>query len=606
MSTSAGDSPRKSRFRCDGTFDIECADWDRFRLGVVYSPRDSVVSYEPDGFVDALLRRTGTYWAHAGGIYDLLLVSESLRRRGIKFHADLSQHRVTRLVVGSLTLRDSYALLPFPLDELSAMTDERAPTLPWACECGRDCGGYCRIPARCNTPYDPELEDYCRSDCRVLYKVIRRLEEHADEHGIDLRGTIGGTAWATAQKELDLPKADLPFEVWRRVRASDKGGRLAITKPRAAGPGVHFDIVNAYPGALARASVPVGRVRQLGDARARAALIRDRPGVYTVTVRVPEGAFTPALPWRFGGRVAYPTGEFSGTWTHPELIEAICRGAEITKVHHAVIWEARSGLFADLMRRWYGIRRAVGRSTPLGAWQSRLAKALTGKFAEQPERERIICHPDTIKVCLRKGRCRSVCTGRCGRYDQLDILGYVWASPYFKLAESGHAHWSAYLRALTRIQWLEAAERYKPGELCYGDTDSLWVTGNTTPFPIGDELGSWEAKHTWTDLEIKAPKAYRFVDGEGREITRGAPGLSVEDWRRGKAVIDRGVMTFRQAVGSSGSLFRRRHRQWTLPGHDRDTQWFGDRKLDPSTGITYPVSAREYRDHVKAGRATAA
>ncbi len=608
MSTSQHRSLRNSRFRCDGTFDIECADWDKFRLGAVYSPGDTVVHYDPDSFVDALLARAGTFWSHAGGIYDLLLVAEILRRRKIKFHADLSQHRITRIVCGRLTLRDSYALLPFSLDELASIAGELAPALPWACECGRDCGGYCRIPARCAQPFDPELEDYCVADCRVLYRVIRRLMEHASEHGIDLRGTIGGTAWATARHELDLPDADLPWQVWRRVRLADKGGRLTIGKISAHGPGAHFDIVNAYPGSLARTSLPVGKYRELGATRARLALSRDRPGVYSVTVRVPEYSFLPPLPWRINDRMTYPTGTISGSWVLPELVAAIDRGAEVLRVHSAIVWEAEAQLFADLMRRWYEIRRAIGRGTPLGAWQSRLAKALTGKFAEQPDRERIVCHPDKIKICLRDKRCRNGCTGRCGRYEQLDLFGYVWSSPHWRLADSGHAHWSAYLRAVTRVQWLEAAERYAPGELVYGDTDSVWVTGKLTPEPISDDLGSWELKHAWSDLEIRAPKVYRFLDGQGRAIARGAPGLTDEDWRRGHAVIDRGVLTFRQAVHTpDGALFKRRRRNFTLPGRDRDPVWYGDRKLDALTGITYPASANEHRslrDQRKASRAT--
>lgn len=611
MSISAASLPVKSRFRCDGTFDIECADWDKFRLGAVYAPGQTEVHYAPDDFADALLSRAGVYWSHAGGIYDLLLVAESLRRRGIKFHADLAQHRITRIVIGSLTLRDSYSLLPFSLDELAAMVGEAAPALPWACECGRDCGGYCRIPARCASPFDPELEEYCIADCRVLYRVIHRLHEHAQEHGIDLRGTIGSTAWASAQRELDLPDAALPWHLWRRVRVADKGGRLAIGRIAAHGPGAHFDIVNAYPGALARCTLPIGKPRELGGARARAALRRDRPGVYSVTVRVPADSYLPPLPWRHGGRVQYPTGQFSGSWALPELVAAIERGTELVSVHSAIVWEAEAPLFADLMRRWYEIRRKVGKQTPLGAWQSRLAKALTGKFAELPNRERIVCHPDKIKICLRERRCRNGCTGRCGRYEQLDMFGLVWSAPYWRLAESGHAHWSAYLRSQTRVQWLEAAERYAPGELAYGDTDSLWVTGNTTPDPISDELGHWELKHAWTELEIRAPKVYRFTDGMGRVITRGAPGLTDEDWRRGKATIDRGVLTFKQAVGgghmTGGSLFRRKHRQWTMPGHNQDPVWYGDRKLDPISGITYPASATEFRelhDRLQTGRKT--
>ena len=599
MSTSPPNSRSAPKFRCDGTFDIECADWDRFRLGVIYSPGETTIEYDADRFVDHLLSRQGHYFAHAGGIYDLLFVAETLRRRGVRFYADLAQHRITRIVTGGMTLRDSYSLLPFSLDELAAMVNERAPALPWKCHCGRDCGGYCKIPTRCDLPFDPDLEDYCVADCRVLYRVIHRLREHCTEHGIDLRGTLGSTAWATARRELELPDADLPWELWRRVRRADKGGRVCVTRPRASGPGAHFDIVNAYPGALARASIPLGRPRELGKEHARGALHRDRPGVYHCTVRVRGDAFIPPLPWRHQNRVQYPLGEFSGSWAYPELVAAIARGAELVNVHSAVIWETEAPLFAGLMHRWYEIRRNVGKDTPLGAWQSRLAKSLTGKFAEQPTRERVAINPAKIRICPRNGRCRIRCSGRCGAMNQLDLFGMVWTVPYFKLAPSGHAHWSAYLRAHTRVQWLEAAERYQIGELCYGDTDSVWSVGNTTPLPISDLLGAWEMKHAWTGLDVRAPKIYRFTDGEGRKIFRGAPGMTEADWRRGKAVIDRGVFTLKQTAHSaSGSLFRRKQQTRSIHTQGDIPLWYGDRKLDLQTGITYPVDAREHRERM--------
>lgn len=599
MSTSQDDSPAKSRFRCDGTFDIECADWDRFVVGCIYAPGDQATHHDPDDFVNALLTRRGHYWAHAGGVYDLLFVSERLRARGIRFHCDLSQHRVTRIQVGGVTLRDSYSLIPFPLDEAATIAGEKAPELPWSCICRRKCGGYCRITQKAREG-DPELERYCMEDCRVLYRVIHTLHEHCQEHGIDLRGTLGGTAWATAKAQLCLPDASLTWDEWRHVRLADKGGRVAVFRPVHRGPGTHWDIVNAYPAALARASVPIGASRQLGSRNALGALARDVAGIYSCTVTVPADRYVPPLPWRHGGRTHYPTGTFTGTWALPEIVAAVQRGTTVDAVHSGMIWEGEAQLFGDLMRDWYALRASVGKNTTLGQWHSRRAKALTGKFAEQPTRERITVHPKTIKVCPRTGRCRNGCTKRCGAMDQLDLFGYVWSAPYFKLSASGHCHWSAYLRAHTRVQWLEAAERFAPGEICYGDTDSLWTTGNTTPLPVADILGAWEMKHAWSGLEVRAPKIYRFTDGEGRKIFRGAPGMTEKDWRKGKGVGDRGVLTFRQAAhGAEGNLFRRRARKWSIPSRDQRPEWYGDRQVDPMSGLTYPPTADQVREKVR-------
>src|SRR5262249_55625803 len=160
--------------------------------------------------------------------------------------------------------------------------------------------------------------------------------------------------------------------------------------------------------------------------------------------------------------------------------------------------------FAPLVERWYAIRREMGRKTPLGQWIGRLPKALTGKFAERPDRSRVVMHPESIKVCLRHGPCSNGCTKKCGAYDQLDQYGFIFAIPYSHMAECAYPQWSAYLRAHTRVQWLTQAERYGK-DLCFGNTDSLWSQSRLAPEPCGDGLGQWELQGAWTELEIRSP-----------------------------------------------------------------------------------------------------
>jgi hypothetical protein len=580
-----------------GTYDIECADWDRFAVGVTYEGEHQIkVHREPDAMIDHMLSRGGTWCAHAGGIYDGLLVADRLRARGIKFSADESQARISRLVCGRLTLRDSYSLWPAPLDEISGALGRKTPSLPWPCICSRDCGGYCQITEKARGG-DPDLDDYCIADCRDLYDGLQLLGRFAAEHSIKLKGTLGSTAWATAQERLDLPDAAYPsWDVWRRIGLGNRPGRMAIIQPNADGPGHHYDIVNAYPAALARAELPVGEFFEVGSRRAAAALDQCMAGVYSVTVHVPEDLFLPPLPWRVGGRTVYPVGVISGSWVLPELIAAFERGVTVVEVHSAIVWEATAPIFAGLMAEWYEIRRKVGKRTPLGGWTSRLAKAFCGKLAEGPEKHRILVHPDKIKMCMREKGCRNGCTGRCRRYEQLDLWGHIWSAPFWKASPSGHVQWSAYLRAHTRIQLLTEAEKFGR-DLVYMNTDSIWATGAREPSPISDELGHWERKHWWQDWQCRAPNVYRCETKDGPLVrAAGCSGITDADWKRGGGVLDRGVTTFRRAAKRSDSkLFTQRHRRWTLP-EIPDSGLYGDRKLAMYDHVTYPLSADEWRE----------
>ncbi len=624
-------------FACAGTVDIETHDWDSFVVGCIYDGHRPKIFYDGDAMIDELRKRGGVYWCHAGGVFDLLSVLERARVRGIACQVDRSQHRVTRIVMGRLTLRDSYSLWPVPLDDIAGALGRPVPHLPWACLCGKrtcgcgckGCGGYCRIGEKA-TEGDPDLEDYVKEDCRILYDGLHLLDELAGAHKIALRGTLGQTAWIAAQDELGVPDSEVPWDLWRHAKRGDKGGRIAVIRPRSKGPGSHHDICNAYPAQLAKAHLPIGLCRELGGKRALQALGNHRPGVYTMTVQVPADSFLPPLSWHYGGRLNFPTGEFSGTWALPEIECALERGVSIKGVHAALIWETTTPIFAPLVERWYAIRRQVGRKTPFGQWIGRLAKAFTGKLAEKPERSRVTMHPESIKVCLRQGKCRDGCTKRCGAYEQLDVFGHIYAIPYQRLGPSSYPQWSAYLRAMTRVQWLEQAERFGE-DLVMGNTDSLWTLGRKAPEPLGDDLGQWEYQHAWSDLEIRSPTTYAFRDPseDGTELderaskkakraiykktrgplqVRGVPGLTAADWKRGSGQIDRGITTFGKGVQSIsvgknegemvGGLFKKRHRRWTLPSGER--RWYGDRRLG-NNGVTYPADAAELRERALAG-----
>lgn len=616
-----GDGGRDdSDFPIDGTFDIECSDWDTFEIGAVYDEeRGGTLFRDPNAMLDDMLRRGGTFWAHAGGVYDMLLVLEMCRVRGISCQVDMSQHRVTRVAAGRATFRDSYSLWPVGLEDICGALGVPEPRLPWGCVCRMDCGGYCQISERMRVG-DPDLEDYVVADARVLFDGLHLLRDFAAEHNLVLRGTLGQTAWMSAKADFGLPDSDMPYDLWRRIRAADKGGRGTIVRPRVgdvmrgspSGDGLfvsasgivgpHHDICNAYPAQLAKTALPVGRCSELGEAGARRALERGAPGVYALRVKVPD-LFLPPLPWKKGGQLCFPTGEISGTWVLPEIVAAAERGVKILAVQSAITWETSTPLFAPLVENWYRIRHSVGRKTPLGKWVGLMSKAFTGKLAEKPDRQNVVMHVDPSKIkydCSRKGACRDKCSGRCGRFVPLDLFGYIWGIPYSRMSVSAYPQWSSYLRALTRIQWLSQAELMTADPsgapdggkaVCMGNTDSLWHTTRQRPQPLGDGLGEWEYQHAWTDLEIRSISVYAFRDPakKGLQI-RGIPGLTEDDWRRGNGRIDRGLVTFRRAAKGTSGLFKRRSRAWRLPSHER--LWFGDRKIH-SDGLTYPVDAGE-------------
>lgn len=579
-----------------GTYDIECAGWDRFKVAATYDGHTARIHSTLDSLTDYLLDRGGTWWAHCGGQYDGLAVADEINRRQLPAQIDYPRSRITRLVRGRTILRDSFSLLPFSLENVAAMAKLPCPRMPWACTCPtfRKCLGYCQLatrPAR-------DFHDYVIGDCRVLYNALCELVDFADTHKIDLRGTIGSTAWSTAQRHLKLPDAALPRGIWEQVGQADYGARQTLTRPVAPGPGTHRDITSAYPAALARVAVPVGEPEGRGAKDAARAFSQRLPGCYQAVVDVPP-AFLPALPYRYADRISYPHGTLRGSWTLLELEAAEARGAKISAIRGAVTWPRARVLFASLVDDWYRIRARVGKYTPWGRWMRELANSLTGKFGEAPWKRTIRMNPrvDQIVTCHRVGPCRHGCTKACLAWEMIDKWGRMWAQPYYAPPKSGHLHWAAYLKAATRIAWLTEAERH--GEaLVAGNCDSIWTTSRIRSQPQGRALGAWETKNSWTEWEARSPSVYRYRDGHTGEVVIRASGAGLmtdAEWQAGRIDRARGVETLIAAAQKGGKLFRRKNQRWTLPGSD-DVEWFGDRKLDASGCVTRPVDVAELHD----------
>lgn len=570
-----------------GTLDIEAANWDRFSVAATYMPGSGSRIYRSIGeLVDFLLAHPkSTWWAHCGGNYDFLAIAEELRRRGIPCSIDLAGSRVSRVVGGGIVLRDSWPLLPLSLDVLCELVGADVPKLGLRCICGSACDGFCTL-----RPNDlrKAVSAYCAADARTLYEILIGWKEIGTDLGLELRGTLGGTAWATAKARLNLPDADLPGVAWRRVRAAYFGGRVTVCRPRAKGRGWHWDLNAAYPAALASTPVPAGEWCVYTGKRAQLCYGNEAPGVYVARVDVPSN-YLPPLPARVKGRMTFPIGEFRGCWTLPELQAAEARGTRIIKVEWAHVWERSEAVFAPLIEEWWAIRKRVGKKTALGKLLRLLPNTVTGKLAEGPHRRTAKMFPDQIKWCEGKHPCsRTICNGACGAYEQLDLWGQVWGVPFYRPSTSGHIQWAAYLTAATRERWLAGAENHGH-DLVYGDTDSIWTTRKEAPTPSTGGLGHWEYKHAWTDFECAAPRQYKFTKaGEATVVTAGAQ-LTEADWLRGEATRSRGVLSFTEAAAAGRGLFAKKTTTWTVSTRGKEEGRYGDRALDVDAGITLPL-----------------
>jgi hypothetical protein len=590
-----------------GTLDIECAEWDRFVVAAVYEPDSGTTIHRSvSTLVDHLLARPKSTWfAHGSGVYDGLAIVSEMRWRGIPTAVDLSGSRASRIVGGGIVVRDSWPLVPLKLEIAAELAGEKKTSLGLPCTCRLPCGGYCQLArAFRDERVFRRVAEKCADDARVLYAVLRAVETIGAELGLVLRGTIAGTAWATAQATLDLPDADHPPQEWRMLREAYYGGRTFIGRPRAKA-GAHWDLSSAYPHALASTPVPIGSPMARTGVAARRDFANGLPGIFSASVIVPE-LFAPPLPVRETKRIVYPVGTVRGSWTGVELRAAMERGCVVGDIGWALVWPEEAVLFRNLITKWWRARRKAGKATARGMWLRELANSLTGKLAEGWDRRVAKIFPSEIVICQGRKPCSMYrCTGACGAYSQLDTWGEIWGVPIHRPAKSGHIAWAATLTAATRVRLLEGIE--SQGEsIVYSHTDSIWTVGDG-PKPRGSKLGQWEHKFKWWDWQCHAVGQYRYrLSPDGPLMTRTAGAtITAEEFEQGEGVNDRGVLSFVEAVASTyekndsaRSLFRRRNQNWTVSQRGKDTGWYGDRVLDTRSGITYPL---DYSKHTWQG-----
>ena len=549
--------------RVDAIWDIECADWDKFAVGAMWTRDRGVEVYRSeDDLAGALLSLPpkSVTWAHAGGRYDVLWLLDWCRRNGTIPAAQirLSGSSIASLAIKSgPVLRDSCRLIPMSLKQACTMFDgTRKETLELPCVCGRACGGYCSIRVDMRGNERARVEEYMVADVEALRDTMFGLVDYASTHGLELAGTIASTGWGTAKALCGLDDADWDFRAYKLARAGYYGGRVEVAR-LVAEHVFRFDRAGAYPAALTL-PVPCGAMRILDARTARLAWARQRPGIYHAVIDVkPQHA--PPLPVRHGARLVYPTGRLHGAWTRDEIQHALDCGAELVALNGGVAWADEQPLLKPYVEHVFKLRRAAA-SKALKTWLKFAANSPTGAFAQDPEQDVVVLGDKADDPAYEQ----------VGRYD------WIWRRTAFRISSRAHVHWAATLTARARVE-LHEQIRHAGDDWCYSDTDSVIATRALTR-NVGTQLGEWQLEGEARDFRAIAPKVYTYIDDDGERYAR-AKGIpdAVKEWDRindGTIIkLDRGVKSLLQAAKGE-ALFARNDGQRTVKPRDG---WVGAR-----------------------------
>lgn len=617
--------------RLDYVIDIETEAWDRYVLGGFYDG----VSFEAydwrheDKFFHRIagLPKGAQVWAWNGGRFDWIWWVDKALKLGIDATITFAGPGMSRIDVrDGPILRDGVRLYPASLDKSARLYGAAKEPTGLPCTCGRCDQGknFCRITRRMDAAELAALTEYCRHDCVLAWRSVETVLSALEENGFDVRGTIGGTAWATARALCDVKNAEWSSSyLYRRARAGYYGGRVQVFRPVVQDAiGHRYDINSAYPAALDALDLPIGEPILLDAADAALAYANGTLGVYDCSVDVPRNTFVPPLPYRTQERIAYPVGRVVGSWTTVHLLNAEQHGAKIHQFGGAIVWVDSAPILRPYQRKVWELRDSAPDKEWRGLWKW-YANSVTGKLAQQPDHELMLLNPrwsdikrcdpeDCRGWCSPKACCPHRCVGRCGAWIPKDPRGRVWARKTWRIAGSGYVQWAAYLTSHAGVELHNQLVSVADGrDAVYCDTDSVYALTERT-HRIGDGLGEWGYDGRFANWGSLGPKSYAYDDPDEQDPSKhrivkakGMQGITAETLRRmlsGEDVAhtsDRGVMSVKQALQKhrkdGGSLLRRKR---LVRRSHADFKHFGDRILQ-ADGLTYPQTVRELSRHGK-------
>lgn len=391
------------------------------------------------------------------------------------------------------------------------------------------------------TAFDQEqVRRYCQRDAEIVYQSVQMLQELVNSLGGELRMTIASTAmdlYRRAYHKWPWPVVD--EAVNEIARPAYFGGRV---ENYAIGRVEHvnaYDITSLYPAVQSTARFPhPGHLEKIADPKTTCSPWRGE-GVANVDLEVRD-EFVPPLPYRMTGRLFFPVGGMTGTWTLEELRRAADLGAKVKKIH----WVLRSTVtfnpFRQFVEQLFGLRL---RYLQEGERQANVLKlllnSLYGRWGLNPahglQQIKRIGH-DTDMAQLRGYQ-----TVACG--DHLVAIGALPAQRY-----------PDYVNVLFAAQITSCARVHLLGELMaqderlvYCDTDSILTTGQ---IPVGEGLGDWRATMLDGSAEMVGLKEYSLHNAVYGDtyVAKGVPRELQEQYLR------TGVARYFRALGIREAL----------------------------------------------------
>ncbi|MHB1059780.1 MAG: hypothetical protein ACYC0F_18045 [Rhodanobacter sp.] len=345
--------------------------------------------------------------------------------------------------------------------------------------------------------YADDVDSYCQQDARIVYNAVLELDRGVRSLGVDLGSTPGATARRFMARLGPFPK--VLWDTQRPFLRSYCGGRFEITKRGIFHDVRQYDLVSAYPWALAQCpwltSTAVSRTTRRFNPDALY-------GTYLVKFRY-DDYLGVAPRWHKGVRV-YSSAQEETWLARPEvdwLIRngadlEILRGVEVSDPNATDLWQQ---VISELFRM-----KAEGNE----CFQKTRQKCHVPKCADCKKKTpeglgaKIILNSQ-YGVLIQLVRCSGEWLPILEAKNPVDFAGSLALEAAPEEFEGGKYYAPLYAGDLTsrvRCRILDAGKAVGPAAYIGGHTDSALTMRAFPDWMISDELGGWK-------LEKAVPRA---------------------------------------------------------------------------------------------------
>jgi len=349
-----------------------------------------------------------------------------------------------------------------------------------------------------------ELSDHYNrvmNDAKATYYLGQFLEDfYYNECGIPLQVTVGAAA-------MKLFTMKFFTHYWSREddflslyeRRSYYGARSEVFK-RGKQITYAYDVNSMYLSIMRDCEIPDIQTGKYVRSKIKnwRRYLSDYLGVWTVTVKSPDDLYIPLLPVRLDGKLKFPVGTFTGTWTSIELNKALEIGYKILDVYEFMYYSRCSRYFHDYALFVWDKRKEYKnkKNLPMDLMIKKMGNALYGKFAQRNSQDffgRVEDYngtlPDAVQFYDYNGETWVLVKGEAlpAKFEFPVVSSFITAYGRLKLYDAMIANSEA---------------------LIYVDTDCIKLTRPAVGITVGKELGEWSFDLDGVPVIYHRPKLY--------------------------------------------------------------------------------------------------